>query len=55
VLDPFAVYRQGEHVLRRQLSALAPSHLREIIHTYQLGPADDSGDLVERIVRAVRP
>jgi hypothetical protein len=53
VLDPFAVYRQGEHILRRQLAALAPSHLREIIHAYQLGPADGSGDLVERIVRAV--
>jgi hypothetical protein len=36
VLDPFAVYAQGEDVLRQELAALAPSHLRHIIRAYDL-------------------
>lgn len=36
VLDPFKVYRQGEHVLREELSALDEHHLRDIIRAHDL-------------------
>jgi len=36
VLDPFEVYAQGERVLRRELMALSPDHLRTIIRAYGL-------------------
>jgi hypothetical protein len=61
VLDPFSVYRNGEALLRRQLSALAGWHLVNIIRRYEL--SDDSpalldarepSELVELIIDAVR-
>lgn len=61
VLDPFSVYRKGEALLRRQLSALAGWHLVNIIRRYELSdedPAILSGmepvRLVELIIEAVR-
>lgn len=36
VLDPFSVYAKGEDLLRRQLGALSPRHLRAIILGYGL-------------------
>jgi hypothetical protein len=36
ILDPFSVYRKGEHLLRRQLNALSPWHLVNIIRAYRL-------------------
>jgi hypothetical protein len=36
VLDPFSVYAKGEDLLRQELSALSPWHLRNIIRAYDL-------------------
>src|SRR4029453_6193645 len=36
ILDPFSVYRKGEKVLRRKLSALSAWHLVNIIRAYRL-------------------
>jgi len=59
ILDPFAVYAEGETLLRRRLAALAPLHLRTIARAYEL--ADDLAieeldehALVALIVSAVR-
>jgi hypothetical protein len=61
ILDPFAVYAQGEDLLRSELGALDESHLRNIARVYEL--ADDKEldlqamhrvSLVELIVAAVR-
>jgi len=61
ILDPFSVYRKGEALLRRQLSALAGWHLVNIIRDY--GLSNESSDLlsarepvqlVELIIDAVR-
>ena len=59
VLDPFAVYAQGERVLRQELSALDLDHLRGIIRSYALGGGvaaeSSSVDIVaEYIVSQVR-
>jgi len=61
VLDPFSVYRKGEALLRRQLSALAGWHLVNIIRKYELSHDDpallgarDPRQLVETIVAGVR-
>jgi hypothetical protein len=61
VLDPFSVYRKGEALLRRQLSALAGWHLVNIIRHYGLSPessdvlsAHEPAALVELIIDAVR-
>jgi hypothetical protein len=59
VLDPFAVYAQGEQVLRQELSALDVDHLHAIIRAYGLagGVAADSSVpnvLIEYIVASVR-
>ena len=61
VLDPFSVYRKGESLLRRQLSALAGWHLVNIIRRYELSDEDpallsarEPAELVEMIVAAVR-
>ena len=59
VLDPFAVYAQGEQVLRQELSALDVDHLHAIIRAYGLagGVAADStmpNVLIEYIVASVR-
>jgi hypothetical protein len=61
VLDPFsAVYRHGEPLLRRQLSALAGWHLVNIIRKYDLSDDDparlaarEPAQLVELIIAAV--
>jgi hypothetical protein len=48
ILDPFAVYVQGEHVLRRQLLALSPDQLSNVILAYGLGdPVSDLSSAAE--------
>ena len=37
ILDPFAVYAQGEHMLRGQLLALSSDQLSNVILAYSLG------------------
>ena len=61
VLDPFSVYRKGEALLRRQLSAMSGWHLVNIITAYNLSDADQAllqaqapVELVELIIDAVR-
>ena len=61
VLDPFSVYRKGEALLRRQLSALAGWHLVNIIRRYELSDEDpallsarEPVQLVEMIIDGVR-
>jgi len=61
VLNPFSVYRKGESMLRKQLSALSAWHLVNIIVAYDLSeqePADlavtPAPVLVELIVASVR-
>lgn len=61
VLDPFAVYAQGEDVLRQELGALGRSHLANVIAAYGLAldsghtiAAESDGALAERIIAAVR-
>ena len=36
VLDPFSVYAKGDDVLRQELRAMSPWHLRNIIRAYAL-------------------
>jgi hypothetical protein len=36
VLDPFSVYAKGDDLLRQELSAMSPWHLRNIIRAYAL-------------------
>jgi hypothetical protein len=61
VLDPFAVYAQGESVLRQEIGALAAGHLVNIIRAYGLSEEPSSAlnqlsasALVHLIVDAVR-
>lgn len=61
VLNPFSVYRKGEGVLRRQLSALAAWHLVNIVQAYDLSDEPTptlerlpAPDLVDLIVAEVR-
>ena len=60
VLDPFSVYAKGEDLLRHQLGALSPRHLRTIIRAYELiDPTADleqlrTGDLIALIMTGVR-
>jgi hypothetical protein len=55
VLDPFAVYEQGEGVLRSELHALSADHLRAIVAAYGLDvAATPTGNLADRIVDDVR-
>ena len=61
VLDPFAVYRNGEAHLRRQLAALDPWHLVNIVTHYRLSEIPDedlnampSSELIALIVLGVR-
>ena len=61
VLDPFSVYRKGEALLRRQLSALAGWHLVNIIRRYRLSDEDpallsarEPARLVELIIDSVK-
>ena len=43
VLDPFAVYAEGDHILRQQLNALSEGQLRIILKAYGLTSADPAG------------
>jgi hypothetical protein len=61
LLDPFHVYAQGEDLLRQELTALDPSHLRDIIRAHSLVGEEelDFGQmsrvgLADLIVAAVR-
>jgi len=61
ILDPFSVYRKGEALLRRQLSALAGWHLVNIIRHYGLSGENSDrlsgrtpAELVEMIIDGVR-
>jgi hypothetical protein len=61
VLDPFAVYAQGEDVLRRELGALDEGHLRTIVRAHDLVGEEEMDlqalhrtALAEMIVAAVR-
>ena len=62
VLDPYAVYRQGEDVLRGQLLALSRDQLNAVIEQYDLGvpvPQVSRGllgyvDAVDRIIVRLR-
>jgi hypothetical protein len=38
VLDPFSVYEKGEVLLRKELGALSPWHLVNIIRAFRLSP-----------------
>jgi hypothetical protein len=42
VMDPFAVYQNGERLLRRQLGALSVDHLVNIVLAYGLSPLDSA-------------
>lgn len=42
ILNPFAVYRRGELMLRKQLSALSAWHLVNIIRSHRLSHADQA-------------
>jgi hypothetical protein len=60
VIDPFHVLEQGEDVLRRELSALDASHLRNVIRAHRLVDEDQldlsklgRAALAELIVAAV--
>ena len=61
ILDPFAVFENGEAMLRRKLAALAAWHLVNIIVAYGLSDEPVStlerlsaSSLIELIVGAVR-
>jgi hypothetical protein len=59
ILNPFAVYPKGEELLRRQLGALSPRHLRSIARAYELVGTEDletmsASELVALIVASVR-
>jgi len=41
VLDPFSVYAKGDDLLRQELSAMSPWHLRNIIRAYDLASSPD--------------
>jgi hypothetical protein len=61
ILNPFSVYRKGEVLLRRQLSAFSGWHLVNIVRDYRLSDLPDAAlnamtptALIELIVAAVR-
>jgi hypothetical protein len=61
VPNPFAVYAQGEGVLREQLAAMPHWHLRALIIAYDFADPSDvdlealtTSELIELIIRAVR-
>jgi hypothetical protein len=59
ILDPFAVYQQGEDILVAQLEALGTSHLRDIVLAHEMISADQAAgasriDLAGTIVTAAR-
>lgn len=59
ILDPFAVYAQGEQVLVDQLAALGTEHLRNIVSAYELATPEtvaqaSRAQLTSHILAAVR-
>ena len=61
ILNPFSVYRKGEVLLRRQLTAFSVWHLVNIVRDYRLSDLPDAAlnamtarDLIDLIVAAVR-
>lgn len=62
ILDPYAVYAQGEHILRSELGALSPEQVETIATAYGFTPPRDgadsasqsSRDLVDTVVNGVR-
>jgi hypothetical protein len=61
ILDPFAVYTQGEDILRRALHALSRDHVESIVLAYRIGISNSPGinaasraDLIDAIVAEVR-
>lgn len=61
ILNPYSVYRKGEALLRRQLSAFSVWHLVNIVLDYRLSDLPEaalnamtSQDLIELILAAVR-
>jgi hypothetical protein len=61
VLDPFSAYAKGEDLLRRQLGALSPRHLRAIVLAYGLAEGVDvelealtSAEMIALVVAGVR-
>lgn len=59
ILDPFAVFAQGEQRLIDQLAALDTEHLRDIVRAYDIAPLDTAllasrAELVAHILDAVR-
>ena len=63
ILDPFAVYAQGEHILRSELGALSRDQVETIATAYGFTPArrqtdgngnSDGSDLVDLVVNGVR-
>ena len=61
ILDPFAVFAQGEHMLRRQLLALSVDQLSNVVVAYSLGdplPPNSTGAetarRVDEIIATVR-
>jgi len=53
ILDPFAVYAQGEHMLRRQLLALSSDQLSNVILAYSLGEPVHANSTAADIARRV--
>lgn len=47
VLDPFSVFEKGEVLLRKELGALSPWHLINIIRAYRLSP--EPADVLNRM------
>ena len=59
ILDPFAVFAQGEQLLTNQLAALDTHHVRDIVQAYDIAPIETAlfasrADLVAYILSAVR-
>ena len=47
MLDPFSVFEKGEVLLRKELGALSPWHLVNIIRAYRLSAEPD--DVLNRM------
>jgi hypothetical protein len=61
ILDPYAVYAQGEHILRSALGALSRDQVETIATAYGFSTPESDGirtpsgtDLVETVVKGVR-
>lgn len=59
ILDPYAVYAQGEHILRSELGALSRDQLEIIANAYGFAATREAGEsskpgLVDSVVNGVR-